>query len=159
MLELLAPRISQGVGVDASKAMLALARSRLARAGLTHCSVRLADMYRLPLAEDSFDVAVMQMVLHYAEEPQGVLAEVARVLRPGGRLIVIDLRKHGRDDLLTRLAHRWPGFSDDAMRGLLEGAGMQQGAPLAIDGPLAIRLWPATRAADAAVAQPRELVV
>ncbi len=50
VLELLAPRISQGVGVDASKAMLALARSRLARAGLTHCSVRLADMYRLPLA-------------------------------------------------------------------------------------------------------------
>ena len=85
------------------RAMLALARSRLARAGLTHCSVRLADMYRLPLAENSFDVAVMQMVLHYAEEPQGVLAEVARVLRPGGRLIVIDLAKHGRDDLLTQI--------------------------------------------------------
>src|SRR5271169_755009 len=114
VLELLAPRISQGVGVDASRAMLALARSRLARAGLTHCSVRLADMYRLPLAENSFDVAVMQMVLHYAEEPQGVLAEVARVLRPGGRLIIIDLTKHSRDDLLTRLAHRWPGFSDAA---------------------------------------------
>ena len=128
VLELLAPRISQGVGVDASKAMLALARSRLARAGLTHCSVRLADMYRLPLAEASFDVAVMQMVLHYAEDPPGVLAEVARVLRPGGRLIVIDLAQHDRDDLLTRLAHRWPGFSDAAMRDLLDDAGMQQGA-------------------------------
>ena len=93
VLELLAPRISQGVGVDASKAMLALARSRLARAGLGHCSVRLADMYRLPLAEASFDIAVMQMVLHYAEDPPGVLAEVARVLRPGGRLIVIDLAR------------------------------------------------------------------
>ena len=93
MLELLAPRISQGVGVDASKAMLALARSRLARAGLGHCSVRLADMYRLPLADASFDVAVLQMVLHYAEDPAGVLAEAARVLRPGGRLIVIDLAR------------------------------------------------------------------
>jgi SAM-dependent methyltransferase/DNA-binding transcriptional ArsR family regulator len=159
VLELLAPRISQGVGVDASRAMLALARSRLARAGLTHCSVRLADMYRLPLPESSFDIAVMQMVLHYAEEPQGVLAEVARVLRPGGRLIVIDLAKHGRDDLLSRLAHRWLGFTDDGMRALLAGAGMEQGEPYIIDGPLTVRLWPAIRAADAPAAQSRELVV
>src|SRR5215472_1926228 len=159
VLELLAPRISQGVGVDASKAMLALARSRLARPGLSHCSVRLADMYRLPLAEASFDVAVTQMVLHYAEDPPGVLAEVARVLRPGGRLIVIDLVKHGRDSLVTRLAHRWPGFSDDAMHSLLAGAGLRQSEPMLIDGPLAIRLWPATRAAGAPVAQPHELAV
>jgi ubiquinone/menaquinone biosynthesis C-methylase UbiE/DNA-binding transcriptional ArsR family regulator len=186
VLELLAPRVSQGVGVDASKAMLALARARLARPGLTHCSVRLADMYRLPLAEASFDVAVMQMVLHYAEDPPGVLAEVARVLRPDGRLIVIDLAHHERDDLAAKLAHRWPGFSDAAMRALLEDAGMQQGEPLSIGiasaparqptpspakrgragqgaaqetAPLTVRIWPATRAADAAVAQPRELAV
>ena len=81
------------------------------------------------------------------------------MLRPGGRLIVIDLAQHGRDDLLTKLAHRWPGFSDDAMRGLLADAGLHQGEPLTIEGPLAIRLWPATRVADAPVAQPRELVV
>ena len=57
VLELLAPRVSQGLGVDASKAMLALARARLARPGLAHCAVRLADMYRLPLADASFDIA------------------------------------------------------------------------------------------------------
>ena len=159
VLELLAPRVSQGIGVDASKAMLALARSRLARPGFAHCSVRLADMYRLPLAEASFDIAVVQMVLHYAEDPPGVLAEVARVLRPGGRLIVIDLAHHDRDDLVTKLAHRWPGFNDSDMRALLEDAGMQQNEPVAIDGPLACRIWPATRAADAPVAQSRELVV
>jgi ubiquinone/menaquinone biosynthesis C-methylase UbiE len=156
VLELLAPRVSQGVGVDASKAMLALARSRLARPGLAHCSVRLADMYRLPLAEASFDIAVVQMVLHYAEDPPGVLAEVARVLRPGGRLIVIDLAQHARDELVTKLAHRWPGFSDASMRTLLEDAGMQQSEPLAIAGPLAVRVWPATRTADAPIAQLRE---
>jgi ArsR family transcriptional regulator len=116
-------------------------------------------MYRLPLADASFDVAVMQMVLHYAEDPPGVLAEVARVLRPGGQLIVIDLAQHGRDDLLSKLAHRWPGFSDDAMRELVVNAGMRQGAPSTIAGPLAICLWPATRGADAPIAQPRELVV
>jgi ubiquinone/menaquinone biosynthesis C-methylase UbiE len=159
VLELLAPRISQGVGVDASKAMLALARSRLARAGIGHCSVRLADMYRLPLAAASFDVAVMQMVLHYADDPSGVLAEAARVVRPGGRLIVVELAPHGRDDLLTKLAHRWPGFGDDAMDTLLADAGMRRGDPVTIDGPLTVRLWPATRAADAPAARPRELVV
>ena len=166
VLELLGPRISQGVGVDASKAMLALARARLARAGLSHCSVRLADMYRLPLADASFDIAVMQMVLHYAEEPQGALAEVARVLRPGGQLIVIDLAEHDQADVCARLAHRWPGFSDATMHDLLQGAGMRQGEPVLIAeaavraGPaLAMRLWPATRTADALIAQPRELVV
>jgi ubiquinone/menaquinone biosynthesis C-methylase UbiE len=163
VLELLAPRVSQGIGVDASKAMLALARSRLARVGLSHCSVRLADMYRLPLAEASFDLAVMQMVLHYAEDPPGVLAEAARVLRPGGRLIVIDLAYHDRDDLVTKLAHRWPGFSDAAMRALLEDAGMQQGKSLPIDiaspPPLTVRIWLAFRATDVAVATAHELVV
>jgi ArsR family transcriptional regulator len=159
VLELLAPRISQGVGVDASKAMLALARSRLARPGLSHCSVRLADMYRLPFPDATFDLAVMQMVLHYAEDPPGVLAELGRVLRPAGRLILIDLAQHDRNDLLTKLAHRWPGFTDDEMRGLLADAGLLQGEPVSIEGPLAIRLWPATRVADAPVAQPRELVV
>jgi ubiquinone/menaquinone biosynthesis C-methylase UbiE len=139
--------------------MLALARSRLARTGLAHCSVRLADMYRLPLAEASFDLAVMQMVLHYAEDPPGALAEVARVLRPGGCLIVIDLAHHDRNDLLTRLAHRWPGFTDATMRTLLSEAGLEQGEPLPIEGPLAIRIWPARRAADAPIERLRELAV
>ena len=82
VLELLAPRISRGLGIDASKAMLALARARLSRAGCAHCAVRLGDMYRLKLADASFDVVVLQMVLHHAEDPAGVLAETARVLRP-----------------------------------------------------------------------------
>jgi ArsR family transcriptional regulator len=116
-------------------------------------------MYRLPFADGSFDLAVMEMVLHYAEDPPGVLTEAARVLRPGGQLIIIDLARHDRQDLLTRLAHRWPGFGDDAMRALLAETGLQHGPPLTIDGPLAIRLWPATRAADAASARPREMVV
>jgi ubiquinone/menaquinone biosynthesis C-methylase UbiE len=161
VLELLAPQVRHGVGVDASKAMLALARSRLARAGVAHCSVRLADMYRLPLASSSFDLAVVQMVLHYAEDPPGVLAEAARVLRPGGSLIVIDLAHHDRGDLAARLAHRWPGFTDAAMRSLLEDAGLRKGEPVSIEpaAALTIRIWPATRAADAPIAQPHELAV
>ena len=159
VLELLAHHISQGVGVDASKAMLALARSRLARADLSHCSVRLADMYRLPLAETSFDIAVLQMVLHYAEDPQGVLAEAARVLRPGGRLLVVDLARHDRDELLSKLAHRWPGFDEPAMRALLARAGFEQAEVLDVPGPLAVRIWLANRLADAPAEAARELVV
>jgi ubiquinone/menaquinone biosynthesis C-methylase UbiE len=158
VLELLAPRIRQGVGVDASKAMLALARARLASADTAHCSVRLADMYRLPLADASFDVAVMQMILHYAEDPAGVLAEAARVLAPGGLLIVIDLAAHDRADLTTRLAHRWPGFADIAMRALLTGAGLQPGEAVAIPGPLEIRLWSASVSAEASAVRASELV-
>ena len=146
VLELLGARVREGVGIDASKAMLALARARLARAGLSHCSVRLADMYRLPLEDAGFDVGVLQMVLHYAEQPDAALAEAARVLRPGGELVVVDLARHERRDVVERLAHRWPGFTDETMSRLLAEAGLRAGTPVAVqDGALPVRLWPATR--------------
>jgi ArsR family transcriptional regulator len=159
VLELLAPRVRQALGVDASKAMLALARSRLAHPGLGHCAVRLADMYRLPLADGSFDTAVLQMVLHYAEDPAGVVAEAARVLRPGGRLIVIDLAEHARDDLAARRAHRWPGFSDAAIHQLLTDAALDPGDAVTIPGPLDVRIWCATRSHDATADADLEQVI
>src|ERR1700712_3693688 len=84
ILELLAPRVRQALGIDASKAMIALARARLSGAGLSHCAVRLADMYRLPLADQAFDIVVLQMVLHHAEDPAGAVQEAVRVLNAGG---------------------------------------------------------------------------
>ncbi len=142
LLELLAPRVASGLGVDASRAMLALARARLAKTGFSHVSVRQADMYRLPLAR-GFDVVVVQMVLHYAEDPAAVLAEAARVLSPGGVLLVVDLAAHDREALGDRLAHRWPGFSDDRMHELFAGAGVKPGVPASVGGALEVRLWPA----------------
>jgi ArsR family transcriptional regulator len=149
MLALLAPRISAGVGVDASRAMLALARARLSGPGMNHCAVRLGDMYRLPMADGSFDQVVLQMVLHYAEDPAAALAEAVRVLRPGGTLVVIDLAPHDNAECLTRLAHRWPGFSDAEM-GALFGPSMNTPKPVAVTGPLEVRLWCAERVAMAA---------
>jgi SAM-dependent methyltransferase/DNA-binding transcriptional ArsR family regulator len=145
VLELLAPRVRQGLGIDASKAMLALARSRLAGPEFAHCAVRLADMYRLPLADGSFDTVVLQMVLHHAEEPANVITEATRVLAPGGQLLVIDLAEHTRTDILESLAHRWPGFSDATLHGLFTAVGLRPGAATVIDAPLPVRIWSATR--------------
>jgi ArsR family transcriptional regulator len=100
-------------------------------------------MYRLPLPDAGFDLVVLQMVLHYAEDPAGALAEAARVQRPGGRLVVADLAAHARADMMARLAHRWPGFDDARMRDLLQAAGLAPGAVVAVPGPMEMRLWPA----------------
>jgi ubiquinone/menaquinone biosynthesis C-methylase UbiE len=140
LLELVAPRVGAAIGVDASRAMLALARARLARPGLTHCAVRLGDMYRLPFADASHDVVVLQMVLHHAEDPQGAMAEAARVLRPGGVLLAIDLDAHDRTDLAERFAHRWPGFSAGRMNELFTGAGLNPRTAAHVPGPLAVVL-------------------
>jgi ubiquinone/menaquinone biosynthesis C-methylase UbiE len=150
VLELLAPRVRQALGVDASKAMLALARARLSAPEFAHCAVRLADMYRLPLADQSFETVVLQMVLHHAEDPAGAVREAARVLTGGGRLLVIDLAEHQRTDLTGKLAHRWAGFSDVAINEMFTASGIAWGEPIAVPGPLPIRIWPATRVAAAA---------
>lgn len=144
-LALFAPRISEGLGIDASPAMLALARTRLARAGLTHCAVKRADMYRLPLADGGFDVAIVQMVLHYAEDPAEVLLEAARVLAPQGQLVVVDLARHRRRRTAERLAHRWPGFSDEEMADWLVAAGLAPRPASTVPAILPVRLWPAVR--------------
>jgi ArsR family transcriptional regulator len=144
-LELLASRISAGTGVDASRAMLALARARLSRPGLTHCTVRLGDMYRLPMADGTFDHVVLQMVLHYAEDPAAALAEATRVLRPGGTLVVIDLAPHDNADCMSRLAHRWAGFTDARIAELL-GPSLSAPKAVAVPGPIEVRLWSAHRA-------------
>ncbi|MFC7692439.1 class I SAM-dependent methyltransferase [Paeniroseomonas aquatica] len=155
LLEVLAPRAESLLGVDASRDMLALARARLAERGLgAHCAVRQADMYRLPLPDAGFDVVTLQMVLHYAEDPAAALAEAARVLRPDGLLLILDLAPHDRGELLDRHAHRWPGFDDAGIAGWLGPAGCAPLAPTLIPGPLAVRLWPARRLAVPVAAVP-----
>jgi ArsR family transcriptional regulator len=145
LLEILAPRIASGLGVDASRAMLALARVRLASPDFSHCAVRLADMYALPLPDAAFDIVFLQMVLHYAEDPAAALAEARRVLAPGGRLIVVDLAPHDRTALLEQMAHRRLGFGDAAMEKLLNDVGLPAGAPLGVPthSSLGVRIWQA----------------
>jgi len=146
LLELLAERTEHALGLDASREMLALARARLAERGIAdHCAVRQADMYRLPLADASQDVATMQMVLHYAEEPAAAIAEAARVLRADGVLLIVDLAQHQRADITARHAHRWPGFDDGLMAQWLDGAGCALRQCQEVPGTIAVRLWAAQR--------------
>jgi ArsR family transcriptional regulator len=158
VLELLAPRVKQALGVDASKAMLALARARLSGPDFAHCAVRLADMYRLPLADRTFDTVVLQMVLHHAEDPAGAVHEATRVLTQGGTLLVIDMVEHDQTDMTGKLAHRWPGFSDAAVNRMFITAGLASRDPVTIPGPLHIRIWPAVRT-TADVAATREFAL
>ncbi len=160
LLELLGGRMRAGLGIDASRAMLALARVRLAQHGaaLGHCSVRLGDLYRLDLPDACMDVVVLQMVLHHTLDPRAALAEAVRVLRPGGRLLVVDLALHEQAALADTLAHRWHGFSDDAIMTPLAQAGLTVAAPVIIPGSLEIRIWaaavpatPARACADAPI--------
>jgi len=149
LLEALGPRMVRAIGVDISRSMLAIARARLAEKGLANCSVRQADMYNLPFPEAAFDLVTVQMVLHYAEDPPAVLAEAARVLAPGGRLVVIDLAPHLRGDLTRNLAHRWAGFEDAEMARWFAAIGLATPAtPLRLPAPaqgLAVMVWGARR--------------
>jgi ArsR family transcriptional regulator len=141
LLELLAPRLASGLGIDASRTMLALARVRLAKPDYSHISVRLADMYALPLRDASFDLVLLQMVLHYAEDPGKAAAEARRVLAPGGVVVVVDLAPHDRAELRERMGHRTLGFSDADMDNVLHGGGLRAALAIDIPGPLTVRVW------------------
>lgn len=147
MLEVLARRVESGLGLDASRAMLALARTRLAKPELRHLSVRQADMYSLPLSR-RYDLVLLHMVLHHAEDPEAVLMEAARALRPDGLLVIVDLAAHGNLAATLQFSHRWPGFRDDEMTRLLRQAGLRLARSESVSGPLEIRLWTATEAAE-----------
>jgi ubiquinone/menaquinone biosynthesis C-methylase UbiE len=147
---LLAGREAQSaIGIDSSREMLNVARHNLFQAGLRNCQVRQADMMALPFDDGAFSVITMNMVLHFAERPESALAEAARVLQPGGRLIVVDLAAHNLSELREQYAHRWLGFDDSQVGDWCRKAGLVAGRPRRLHGgKLTVVLWTAERAAN-----------
>jgi ArsR family transcriptional regulator len=119
--ELLAPYAGSVVAVDDSPAMISAARKRLA--SFDNVAVRPGSLEALPIEDESLDVALLFLVLHYVVEPELAIAEAQRVLKPGGRLIVVDMMPHDRQDLLDEMGHVWRGFSEEQMSSLLHAAG------------------------------------
>jgi ubiquinone/menaquinone biosynthesis C-methylase UbiE len=151
MLEILAPRVEQALGIDQSREMLAVARVNLEKAGLENGRVRLGDMYQLALPDASFDAVVIHQVLHYAERPAAVIAEAARVLRPDGILVLADFAPHDLEFLREEHAHRRLGFADSEIAEWCHCAGLDLAEPCKLPGdPLTVVIWTATRCSDAA---------
>ena len=145
MLELFGADIERGLGLDLSLDMLALARARLDRAGLRHCSVRHGDIYDLALPRDSFDAVIIHQVLHFLDDSARAIAEAARVLRPSGRLLVVDFAPHDLEFLREEHAHRRLGFAAETVTQWLEAAGLdvlrQETLPPGPQGKIAVSLW------------------
>lgn len=150
VLLLAGEHVKSAIGVDRSREMLNVARSNLFRAGLRHCQVRQADMMALPFADAGFAAVTMNMVLHFAERPDAAILEAARMLAPGGRLVIVDFTPHQLESLREEQAHRWLGFDDDQIKTWCRAADL---AWLPMQhlggGTLTVALWSAERPADA----------
>jgi ArsR family transcriptional regulator len=121
MLEL-ADRCSRLVGIDHSSAMLAETKRRLAAVGRS-CDLRLGEFAHLPLADSELDVVLMNMVLHHVQQPGEVLQEAHRVLKPGGEIIIADLKRHQHDAVRSSMADIWLGFEESELSSWLTEAG------------------------------------
>ena len=147
MLEMFGPDIERGLGLDLSLDMLLLARDRLERAGLRNCSVRQGDIYDLPLANDSFDVVILHQVLHFLDDGARAIREAARVLRPGGRLLVVDFALHEQEFLREQFAHRRLGFAPDTVMQWITASGLDPVMHTSLapepgsEGKIAVSLW------------------
>jgi ArsR family transcriptional regulator len=119
----LAPFVQRVIAVDESNAMLSAARKRLH--GVANVDIRNGRLESLPIGDAEADVALLFLVLHYVAEPARVIAEAARVLKPGGRLLVLDMMPHDRQDLRQTMGHLWQGFDRTTLGNWMDEAGLQ----------------------------------
>jgi ubiquinone/menaquinone biosynthesis C-methylase UbiE len=147
ILQLLDGKYRKAVGVDASRDMLSVARTNLDKTGTARASVRHGDIFNLPLEGQDFDLITIHQVLHFLDDPQAAVSEAARVLRPGGRLAIIDFAPHELEYLREAHAHRRLGFSHEIMASWLTKAGLEVEKTVdlkdeaAAKGALTVTLW------------------
>jgi ArsR family transcriptional regulator len=146
ILELFGARASRALGFDINHAMLAYARMKLERARLSHAQVRHGDLHNVPLPDGAADVVVLHQVLHFLDDPGAAIAEAARLLAPGGRLLIVDFAPHELEFLREQSAHRRLGFARDQLDRLLARAGVKlerfrELKPDPSGGKLTVSLW------------------
>ena len=147
ILEMFGPGLERGLGIDLSLDMLLLARDRLERAGLRHCSVRQGDIYDLAVPAGSFDAVVIHQVLHFLDDGGRAIREAARVLAPSGRLLVVDFAPHDLEFLREEHAHRRLGFTSETVEQWMTAAGLDVTMHRSLspepgtDGKVAVSLW------------------
>jgi ArsR family transcriptional regulator len=145
ILELVAPRASRAVGIDLNGEMLTLARARIERAALPHVQVRRGDLFQLPYGDQSFDLITVHQVLHYLEDPSAAVSEAARVLKPGGRLVIADFAPHALEFLRDAHQHRRLGFADKEVAQWCKAAGLSLASTRALpprgESGLTVMVW------------------
>ena len=158
MAELFAHRAVHVTAFDKSPEMLRVARARLQNLPAGHCTLEQGDFAELPFADAAFDTLLFHQVLHYAQEPEAVLAEAARVTRPGGRIAIADFAAHDREELRSAHAHARLGFTDEQMIALLSDAGYSADPAIALPGKqLTVKIWTGTRGASSPAGKPAQL--
>jgi ubiquinone/menaquinone biosynthesis C-methylase UbiE/DNA-binding transcriptional ArsR family regulator len=146
LLELFAPLYRRGIGIDMSREMLAVARANLERAGITHAQVRQGDVYAPPVDRGGFDLVTLHQVLHYLDDPAAAIREAAKLLRPSGRLLIVDFAPHELEFLREHHAHVRLGFGDRQIGEWLSEADLDLDEQVAIapannEGGLTVKLW------------------
>ncbi|MBW6531460.1 ArsR/SmtB family transcription factor [Sphingomonas citri] len=149
MIELFAPAATHALGIDKSSEMLRLARAKLGEQGLANAELRQADLYALPLGDGAADVAILHHVLHFAQQPGAAIAEAARVLATGGRLLIADFAPHDREELRARDAHTRLGFADAQIERWFAAAGLLPARTETLEGgELTVKLWLGRKAGE-----------
>lgn len=145
LLEIFAPLYRRGVGLDMSREMLSVARANLDKAGVQHAQVRQGDIYAPPVDRDAFDLVTIHQVLHYLDNPGLAIAEAAKVLRPAGRLVIVDFAPHDFEFLREEQAHVRLGFTDRQIADWIKEAGLEQEETVTFEpadsGGLTVKLW------------------
>lgn len=149
MLILLSPYTQEAEGLDLSHHMLTVARANLSRAGIGNARVRQGDATNTPFESDSADFVIVHQVLHYLEKPEDVITEAARILKPGGQLLVVDFAPHDLEFLRESQGHYRLGISEDDMLQWAEAAGFSVqvkkfDAPASLDQGISVLIWTAT---------------